>query len=90
MNKKEFVSIISKQTGISIKNCTLIFNKTFALIKECFKCGEEIRFNNFGNFACKTKPARKRYIPNIKKCVEENKKFVPYFKPCKNFYKILN
>lgn len=63
MNKKEIISRMAKDTGITALQAAKAFSSFMNGIKEALKRGEKVTFSGFGSFEIKQRKARKGRNP---------------------------
>ncbi len=81
MNKKEFISRLSQNTGFS-KNETQIFvNEFINLISETLTSGDSVKFVGFGTFGVKERSPRMGRNPKTNEEIPIPASRVPNFKP---------
>lgn len=86
MTKAELSKKISKETGLQIKDVTLILEEFFSTVKEQIIKGERITIRGFGTFKMKHRAEKK--AQNITKgtAVIIPAKDIPSFKASKQFF----
>ena len=90
MNKKELISTIAENTGMSKKDVELIVESTLETIKGEVKTGNKVSFLGFGNFEPKTNSARDGINPATKEKIKIKESKSVKFKPGKGFKDLLN
>lgn len=81
MNNKEFISELSKQTGLSTSVTTKLLGDTLKIFEEHFEHNDVVNFSSFGNFEVKKKMERISVNPTTGKRYLIPPKLVLAFKP---------
>ena len=82
-SKKDIVSRVASNTGLTKKVAELVVSEVFAEIAETLQDGGEISINGFGKFEVKTRAARTGINPATQEMVEYPETKVPSFKAAK-------
>ena len=86
MTKKELIDTIAIQTGVSVKDTTIVVENLISTIKDSVESGKQIFIRGFGSFGMKEKSARKGRDIRKNAIVDIPAKKVPFFKVSKNFF----
>ena len=63
MNKKEIISRMSKDSGVTARQAAKAFSSLMEGIRSSLKKGEKVTFSGFGSFEVKERKARKGRNP---------------------------
>jgi integration host factor alpha subunit len=63
VTKAEIITRICEKHGFAKNDATSVVEATFEIIKEILETGEKVKISNFGNFAVRTKNARRGRNP---------------------------
>jgi len=86
INKKQLVDLISsKQDQLSHKDIELSVKAIFESMSESLKRGNRIEIRGFGSFALRFRQSRTGRNPKSGESVDIQNRYVPHFKPGKNF-----
>tara|TARA_X000000368_G_scaffold154907_1_gene122076 strand:- start:199 stop:504 length:306 start_codon:yes stop_codon:yes gene_type:complete len=86
INKKQLVDLISsKQDQLSNKDVELSVKTIFQSMSESLKNGERIEIRGFGSFALRFRKSRTGRNPKSGESVNIQNRYVPHFKPGKEF-----
>lgn len=86
MTKKELIETIASQTGVSVKDTTIVVENLISTIKDSVENGKQIFIRGFGSFGMKEKSARKGRDIKKNTIVDIPARKVPFFKVSKNFF----
>lgn len=86
MTKKELIETIASQTGVSVKDTTIVVENLISTIKDSVESGKQIFIRGFGSFGMKEKSARKGRDIRKNAIVDIPARKVPFFKVSKNFF----
>lgn len=82
-NKKDIVSRVAANVGISKKEAEAAVNEVFAEIIETMKDGGEMSITGFGKFEVRTRAARTGINPATREQIEIPESKIPGFKAAK-------
>jgi integration host factor subunit beta len=86
INKKQLIDLISsKQDQLSNKDVELSVKTIFQSMSESLKNGERIEIRGFGSFALRFRKSRTGRNPKSGESVNIQNRYVPHFKPGKEF-----
>ena len=86
INKKQLVDLISsKQDQLSHKDIELSVKAIFKSMSESLKNGNRIEIRGFGSFALRFRKSRTGRNPKSGESVNIQNRYVPHFKPGKEF-----
>ena len=83
MNKQELTAAISKQTGLSQKDCTAALEATIETIKKALKKGVKVQLVGFGSFEVRKRKARNGVNPQTGEKIKISARKIPKFNPGK-------
>ncbi len=63
MNKKEIISLMAKNSGITARQAAKAFSSLLGGIRSSLQRGEKVTFSGFGSFQIKIRRARKGRNP---------------------------
>ena len=86
MTKKDLIETIASQTGVSVKDTTIVVENLISTIKDSVENGKQIFIRGFGSFGMKEKSARKGRDIKKNTIVDIPARKVPFFKVSKNFF----
>lgn len=86
MTKKDLIEAIASQTGVSVKDTTIVVENLISTIKDSVESGKQIFIRGFGSFGMKEKSARKGRDIKKNTIVDIPARKVPFFKVSKNFF----
>lgn len=86
MTKKDLIEAIASQTGVSVKDTTIVVENLISTIKDSVENGKQIFIRGFGSFGMKEKSARKGRDIKKNTIVDIPARKVPFFKVSKNFF----
>ncbi len=81
MNKKELISVVAKETGLSKKVVEKVFTQIFETIKDVMAERNKIAIKGFGTFTAKERKAKKGRHPKTGDEIDIPARMVPVFKP---------
>ncbi len=85
MNKSEFIVQLAKKTKLSRKDAKMALDTALGLImSQCAK-RNKVTFTGFGTFEPRKTKATTRFNPRTRQRIHVNSKWVPKFRPGKNF-----
>ena len=88
INKKQLVDLISsKQDQLPHKDIELSVKAIFKSMTNSLKAGERIEIRGFGSFALRFRKSRIGRNPKSGESVNIQNRYVPHFKPGKEFRK---
>ena len=86
INKKQLVDLISSnQDQLSHKDVELSVKTIFESMSDCLKNGDRIEIRGFGSFALRFRKSRTGRNPKSGETVNIQNRYVPHFKPGKDF-----
>lgn len=85
MNKSEFISAVSENSGLSKKDAEKAVNSFMNVVVDAMKKGEKIQLIGFGNFEVRERAARNGINPRTKEAITFPATKVPVFKAGKAF-----
>ena len=86
INKKQLVDLISSnQDQLSHKDVELSVKAIFESMSNSLKNGERIEIRGFGSFALRFRKSRTGRNPKSGESVNIKNRYVPHFKPGKDF-----
>jgi len=80
MTKADLVEEISKDTGLSKKDTSIVVNMIIDNICKALAEGDKIELRGFGSFKVKSRKPRRARNPRTGEAVDVPAKLVPYFK----------
>ncbi len=90
MRKAEMVDIISDKTGIPKVDVMLTLETFFKETMNTVSKGNNLYVRGFGSFGKKTRKAKIGRIVKENKAIHIPEREVPYFKPSKKFYDLVD
>lgn len=90
VTKADIVNRISEATGLTKKEVEIILDSILFSIIDAVRQGNRVEIRGFGSFSFKERFARKVKNPKTNKIVEVGHRFVPVFKPAKDFKETVN
>lgn len=85
MNRKDLITKLTKEVGITTKQATLALNSMIEGMKEALKKGERVTLSGFGSFEVKERNPRKGRNPKTGEEVAIPKKKRLKFNPSRSF-----
>ena len=86
INKKQLVELVSsKQDQLSLKDVELSVKAIFKSMSDSLKNGNRIEIRGFGSFALRFRKSRTGRNPKSGETVNIQNRYVPHFKPGKEF-----
>ena len=85
MTKTELIKALAARTGASQRAAAEFLDALVGLVVEAVKNGEEVRVAGLGKFVRKMQKGGKRRVPNSDRVIEVPDKYVPRFRPAKQF-----
>ena len=85
MTKAEIVNSISNAVGLTKVETEAVVNGFISTLKEALMMGHNIEIRGFGTFKVKKKKARIARNPRTSEKVEVPERYVPIFKPSRDF-----
>ena len=85
MTKADIVNKIAEATGLTKVETETVVNGFISIIRDALIEGEGIEIRGFGTFKTREKNPRIARNPRTGEKINIPKKFVPYFKPSKDF-----
>jgi integration host factor subunit beta len=80
MTKADLVEEISKETGLSKKDTSIVVNLIIDNLIKALAEGDKVELRGFGSFKVKSRKSLKARNPRTGTAVEVPAKLVPYFK----------
>lgn len=80
MTKADLVEEISKDTGLSKKDTSIVVNMIIDNICKALAEGDKVELRGFGSFKVKSRKPRRARNPRTGEAVDVPAKLVPYFK----------
>ena len=80
MTKADLVEEISKNTGLSKKDTSIVVNMIIDNICKALAEGDKVELRGFGSFKVKSRKPRRARNPRTGEAVDVPAKLVPYFK----------
>ena len=90
VTKSDLVNRMAEATGWTKVDCEIMLNGYLALIIETLEEGDRVEIRGFGSFYSKERQPRLVKNPKTRKVVSVDHRFVPVFKPAKNFKRSVN
>jgi integration host factor subunit alpha len=90
VTKADLINCVYKKLDLTRKECTVIVDELFEIIKETLEQGERVKISGFGNFVVKHKEPRKGRNPQTGDELEISARKVVTFKPSQILKKALN
>ncbi len=90
VTKSNLVNWMAESTGWTKVDCEIILNGFLANIIESLQRGNRVELRGFGSFYVKERQPRLVKNPKTKKVLSVDHRFVPIFKPAKNFKQTVN
>lgn len=90
VTKSDLVNRLAEATGWTKVDIEIILNGMLANIIDSVKEGDRIEIRGFGSFYVKERQPRLVKNPKTNKIVPVDHRFVPVFRPAKNFKKSVN
>jgi nucleoid DNA-binding protein len=90
VTKSNLVNRMSEATGWTKVDCEIILNGFLANIIESLQKGDRVEIRGFGSFFVKERQPRLVKNPKTKQIISVDHRFVPVFKPAKNFKQTVN
>lgn len=90
LNIKKLAGEISAESGMTVKQVSLVLDGIFVLIAEQIEQGHEVDIPGFGKFRRKESAARKGRNPATGEEIEIAAKKAPAFLPAKSFKEQVN
>lgn len=81
MDTLDIVREVGHRTGYRQTDIEEVFDAIVATITDALLRGEDVCFNPLGKFHVATRPARKRFIPNVQKHLYSIPKYAVTFTP---------
>ncbi|RKY88403.1 integration host factor subunit beta [candidate division KSB1 bacterium] len=85
MTKADIVNKIAEATGLTKVETEAVVNGFISIIRDTLIQGEGIEIRGFGTFKIRKKNPRVARNPRTGEKIYIPKKFVPYFKPSRDF-----
>ncbi len=90
VTKSDLVARLAEATGWTKVDCEILLNGFLANIIEALQEHDRVEIRGFGSFYAKERQPRLVKNPKTRKVVSVDHRFVPVFKPAKNFKKNVN
>lgn len=90
MNRKQLVSEISSETGLTKKQSDLVLDKITSIIQDQIKHGRKVTISGFGTFDLGKRVARSGINPQTGKRVKIAGRKIPRFRAGTRFKKYVN
>ena len=90
MTKADIVTDIAEATGISKVDTEAVVNAFLVSVGKALVAGKTIEIRGFGTFRTREKQPRIARNPRTGDTVQVPRKFVPFFKPSKEFKESVN
>jgi nucleoid DNA-binding protein len=90
VTKSDLVNRLAEATGWTKVDCEIILNGFLANVIESLRSGDRIEIRGFGSFYVKERQPRLVKNPKTNQIVSVDHRFVPVFKPAKNFRQTVN
>ena len=90
VTKKDIVSEVSAELGITKVQAGRVFDSIFGKIKDHVSNGEKVQIIGFGNWEARYRSARNGRNPQTGEPIRIEEGFVPVFKPGKAFKEKVN
>jgi len=85
LTKTQLVKILAEKTGLTAVEVEAVIDGAIALIMDSLKKGDYVQIRGFGTFKVIKRKAKKARNPRQNTVVELPDRFVPYFKPTREF-----
>ena len=85
MTKTELIKALAARTGASQRAAAEFLDALVGLVVEAVKNGEEVRVAGLGKFVRNLQKGGKRRVPNSDRVIDVPDKYVPRFRPAKQF-----
>lgn len=90
MNRKQLISEISSETGLTIKQSDLVLSRITDIIQDQIKRGKKVTITGFGTFDLGKRIARFGINPQTGKRVKITARKIPRFRAGINFKRHVN
>ena len=90
VTKAELVSILADSTGLTKSDVEAVVNGFLYNVIESLETGDRVEIRGFGSFYAKEREARLVKHPRTKKVISVDHRFVPVFRPAKQFRENVN
>ena len=90
ITKKDLVNRMAEATGWTKVDVEIVLTGLLANIIDSVREGDRVEIRGFGSFYVKERQPRMVKNPKTNKVVSVDHRFVPVFKPAKNFKKSVN
>ncbi|GAB4171827.1 MAG: HU family DNA-binding protein [Calditrichia bacterium] len=90
VTKADIITRISEATGLTKKEVEVILDGILFTVMDSVRQGNRVEIRGFGSFSFKERFARKVKNPKTNKIVDVGHRFVPVFKPAKDFRETVN
>jgi len=90
VTKSDLVNRMAEATGWTKVDCEVLLTGYLAYIIESLQEGDRVEIRGFGSFYAKERQPRLVKNPKTGKVVSVAHRFVPVFKPARNFKKSVN
>jgi len=85
VTKADIVNKIAEATGLTKVETEAVVNGFISIIRDALTQGEGIEIRGFGTFKIREKKSRIARNPRTGEKIQIPNRFVPYFKPSKDF-----
>lgn len=85
MTKAELIKALSTRTGMSQRAVTELVEAFVDVVVEAVKGGDEVRIAKLGKFLRRLRKGGARRVPGTDRVVNVPDKYVPVFKPARQF-----
>lgn len=90
MNKKEILTKLSKVTNNSYKDCEIIYDNLFEIIKDELSNNNDVTIKNFGTFKKSKRKARNGFNPNTLEPMKVSSSYSVSFRISNSFKEKIN
>ena len=85
VTKQDIVNLLADSTGLTKVDVEIIVNGFMYNIIEALQSGDRVEIRNFGSFYSKEREPRVVKNPKTNRIIQVDHRFVPVFRPAKNF-----
>ncbi|MCK5075216.1 MAG: HU family DNA-binding protein [Calditrichia bacterium] len=90
VTKADIVNQLSEATGLTKKEVEVILDGVLFTVIDSVRQGKRIEIRGFGSFSSKERMPRKVKNPKTRELIDVAHRFVPVFKPAKDFRESVN
>ena len=90
VTKADIVNKLSEATGLTKKEVEVILDGVLFTIIDSIRQGNRVEIRGFGSYSSKERFARKVKNPKTNQVIDVGHRFVPIFKPAKDFRESVN